>query len=500
MPDDLRKDAPQADDDAPSPGKKNVGRRALSGAKWMTGSQIVKQVVNLGVKLLLARLLAPRDFGVVALASTFVTFAETFVSGGFLEAMVQKAELDDRTRSTAFWLHLLLGSSAMAVLLVLAPWLAELFDTPQLTPILRALAAMLFLSGLSPTYQAALTRDLRFRALGLRLMFGTVIGGAAGLAAALAGWGAWALVVMLLTKIAVQTVALFLADPWRPRSEFDGGDARGLWDFARFQLGTKLLNFGQRNLDNLLIGGVLGVASLGIYTLAYQAVLAPLQYITRPVLSVVFAALCNLPTEAARERAYIRTLEVLIGVTWPLSLIGAVALPPVLPLILGDKWVDVVPVFAILAIAPLFQSPKAVVHALAQANGVPRYVLQIQTISAVLVISGFAFGLPFGVVGVAWGYTLASLLLFPLTLAFLPKVGASRGPTARLLVRASVLAAGVCGAGFAVKSALAGAGTLLVAVASGATMAIAWGALSFLALPELWKVARMLVRRRRGRK
>ena len=269
---------------APSPPSSLVGT-ASRGVLWTAGAQFIAQGIHVAVRLVLARLLVPDDFGLVAMAMVFLSLTPLVADLGVGQALAQRQDLAEGHRSTAFWLTSALGGGLFFLFAAAAPLFGAFYGEPAVVPIIRVLAVSFLLAAPESVYSALLIREMRFGLLGARRIAATLSGGAAGIAAAVGGLGVWALVIHSLVTAAAGSALLAWRSPWRPRWEFSRKAARELWGFGRWVTGSRLLNHLNRNADNLLIGRFLGAAALGLYSFSYQAVLLPLLVVARPVRS-----------------------------------------------------------------------------------------------------------------------------------------------------------------------------------------------------------------------
>jgi len=389
--------------------------RATRGVLWLSGVRVLDHVLGLAVKIVLARLLAPGDFGLVAMALVVTSFLRLFVDLGLTAALVQRRDrIGDVERSTAFWLIAAVALLATVVLWPAAPLVAAFFAVPALSPVLRAMSVVLILAVPETAYGSLLQRDLQFRLLALRSIAATVVAGGISLALATRGAGVWALVAYTMIGAGMRSTLLMLAGGWYPRLLFSPAVVGELWRFGRFQMGAQFLNYVSRHFDNLLVGRFLGSAALGYYALAYQGVALPFLHLSQPVATVLFPAFCRIGDDRARlNRAYLAALQMLIAATWPLGVLAALLAPHVIPAVLGSKWAPVAPLFAILSLAAVFQSTTGVSSQLLKSVGAVRAVFRLQGLATALLSIGIGVGLAWGIRGVALGVLAASALFLP---------------------------------------------------------------------------------------
>lgn len=384
----------------------------LRGVGWSVGASAAGQGLHLVLRLVLARLLAPHDFGLVAMAMAVVSFTWWAQDLSLGQALIQRRTLTDTEKSTAFWANVGAGCLVFAALAALASPLADFFRAEGLAPVLRAIGFSVVLASPEATLGALLKREFRFRAVALRQTGGVALGGITGIALALAGFGAWALVGDALVRAAAGSLLLLAQSPWRPSLAFSGAALGSLWSFSRGLVGARLLSALNRNVDTVLVGRLLGAAALGVYNLGYQFVLLPLTYLSRAVNEALFASLSRLQDDRPRfAAAYQHAVRLVALATFPLMTLLALAAPVLVPAVLGDRWEDAVPLLPFMCLAGAVQSLHSLIpgalQALARTDLVLRWVLATAAATTVAV----ACGVPWGVRGVAIAYAAATLAL-----------------------------------------------------------------------------------------
>ncbi|MEZ4322089.1 MAG: lipopolysaccharide biosynthesis protein [Myxococcota bacterium] len=469
---------------------------------WLSGSQAVGQVITIGAKLLLARLMTTADFGTVAVAVAFTSFAQLFVELGFGDAVLQRkaAEFGERERSTAFWANMMIGLLLCPISIAAAPWLAILFDAPEVGPVLQLLSISFVLLAPQALLRALFTRKMNYRVVGLASVTGAVLGGVVGVVLALMGWGVWALVALNLVRSTSVTLAMFVAARWVPRQFIHLPTLRSLWSFGMYMTGVRVLNNVTRNGDTMLVALLLGQSAAGIYSVAYQGVILPVTYISRPIGSVVYSALCRMEDDSVRRAvAFSKTLEVLIVLGFPMGFLGMMTADVVLPVLLGPQWTEAAPVFAVLAVSGGVQTMLQTSTSILQAANRPGISLAIQIVKLVLVMGGVLAGIPFGPFGVGVGYTIAWLILVPVHLA--PVVVWGKVPREGIV---RPIAQGCLNLVFTVGAfgliSLVPAGPDAARVLLGAAIATAvWLVASYLSMPSFRDLT-LLLRKRVGRR
>ncbi len=417
------------------------------GTAWMVGSQVARQLVHLVFRVVLARILAPEDFGLLAMAMLPVSLTLALGALGIGSALVQRNRVSQSCLNTAFWSSVAIGLVFGGLFWVAAPLLAAFFGEESVGGLVRLMALVALFDCVGTVFVARLQRDLTFRALGVAAVLAVGGGGLAAVAAARAGGGAQALALGAVVAAAISLAVAVFASGWRPGLGWSKAELLELWDFGKFLTGAGFLRFVTSNIDSILIGKFVGSAPLGLYSLSYQAVVLPLQYVSRPAGRVLFSVMSTISEQRRRlQEGYLRSVGVLIAFIWPGIAWVAVAAPAIVPLLLGEQWRGAVPVLQVLCGVALFQSTLHVGGSVLLAMGRSDRLFRLQIGRAALTVVAVAAGLPWGVLGVAASLVATSALYLPVQIETVVRTAAiSRGPLTRLYLGA-LLAIALTGA------------------------------------------------------
>jgi O-antigen/teichoic acid export membrane protein len=388
--------------------------RVVRGVAWKALSQIVLQLSKIVVAVVLARLLAPHDYGIAGMVLVFSSLVFIFSDVALGSALVQRRSLDERDASTVFWTSTGLGLFFTLAGVALSWPLADFYGEPAVQPLFAALSLSFLVTALGSTQRAVLTRDMDFRRLELRMIAATIVGAIIGIGAAANGAGAWAIIGQQLAIAVVSTVALWASSPWRPRFVFSFASLKNLGGFSANVFGTRLLFYASRNADNLLVGRFLGSSALGAYALAYNLMLMPIERITGPIQEVLFPAFSRLQDDPGRlAAAWLRVNRAVAALSMPMLLGLMIAAPEFVTVVLGEKWSAAIPVLQILAWAGLLQSLQRLNSSVLQARDRTGVLLAFAFVAAGANVAAFAVGLQWGIVGVAAAYAVTNTLLQP---------------------------------------------------------------------------------------
>ena len=392
-----------------------IGSRILSGLAWKAGSQITLQISRMVVALILARLLAPEDWGLAAMVMVFSGFVVVFTDNALGTALIQRRELYRGDRSTVFWMSTGIGVLLALTGIALSGPLAGFYGEPSVRPLFIAVSIGFLVSALGTTQMALLVRDMQFRRLELRQIAATLVGAVAGITIAVEGFGAWAIVGQQLAEAVTSTVLLWYVTPWRPSATFSVASLRRLGGFAGNVFGENLLYQTGRNLGNLLIGRVLGAASLGTFALATNVILVPFYRIAAPLQQVFFPAFSLMSDDRERMAdVWIRATRLVGCISIP-SLVGLVIVAPdFVQVVLGSRWSEATPVIQILAWVGLIQSLQTLSGEVLLALDRSGTLLRFTMLWFAGTVAALVLGLQWGIVGVAACYLGVTLLIEPL--------------------------------------------------------------------------------------
>src|SRR5574341_866507 len=228
-------------------------QKAAKGVVWSAAQSWGIRLITFLVTLVLARILLPEAFGLVAYATVFIAFAQIFVDQGFSDAIVQCPQIEREHLDTAFWINMLTGALIALVGVISSGAIAKLFREPQLAPIVSWLSLSFIFSGLSSVQQALLRRQLAFKSLALRSLLATIAGGVVAIGMALLGYGIWSLVAKILVSNLVSAIALWQVSDWRPGFRFSKRHFKDLFSFGINIVGGNFVDFFSLHSDDFLI-------------------------------------------------------------------------------------------------------------------------------------------------------------------------------------------------------------------------------------------------------
>jgi len=383
----------------------SLTHRAVSGMVWTVWGSGATAALKVVVLVLLTRLLSPADFGVVGAALIVIGFSLNFSQLGLGPALVQRPALEPRHISTAFFATSGIGLLVAVIIWVLAPHIAGFFRMDQLVPVVRALALVFPIAGVSTVAENLIQRALGFRLLANADVLGYGVGyGLVGVVLALLGWGIWALVAGQLTQALLRAAILIRATPplLRPRPTWVS-----FQELMVYGAGQSAARFGRllaNQADNLVVGRWLGATALGLYSRAYQLMAVPTALLGDVLDRVLFPTMARVQHDPRRlASAYLQGIALVGLVTLPAGVVAAVLASDLVAVVFGSRWEALVPPFQVLALGMMFRTSSRMSDALSRATGRVYRRAWRQWLYAGLVLLGAGVGQYWGVTGVAVG-------------------------------------------------------------------------------------------------
>jgi O-antigen/teichoic acid export membrane protein len=393
----------------------SIKQKAIQGVIWSAIQNWGSQAGSLVVFFVLARLLSPDTFGLVALANVFVVFMQIFLHQGFAQALIQRQQLDPEHLDTAFWTNVGIGCLLAIVGLTGAEHIAGWFNQPQLTPILRVLSLVFIVNSLNDVQQAVLERQFAFKSVAIRSLLAVVISGGVGIGMAIAGFGVWSLVGQQLIYETVAVAVLWGASDWRPGWRFSLAHFQDLFSFGVNILGSNFLNYINTRADDFLIGYFLGPTALGYYAIAYRVLTVMTQLLVSTIAQVALPTFSRLQEDLEKfRRAFYTATQLTSFVAFPTFLGMAVMARELVLVLFGEQWLPSVPVMQVLALAGILRSVTFAKGSVFMALGKPGWQFRLSLLNAVLNITGFLIAVRWGILAVAASYVIRAYSVFPL--------------------------------------------------------------------------------------
>jgi len=419
--------------------------KTIRGVGWSTVQSWSVQLISFLVYPILARLLGPEAYGLIALAGVFITLLDIFLDVSFGAAIEQRKDLAPQHINAVFWAFLALGLVLTTISMFVAPTVAVFLREPDaLPPIIRWFSLGFLLQMVCGVQASLLRRELRIKALTTQALVSVSAGAVVGIAMALIGFGVWALVFRVLVSRVVAVIMLWRLSSWRPQWEFSRRHFNDVAGFGLAVMGNRMLNYLNQHLDQFLVGRYLGTLALGLYDSAHRLMSLATNLLIGSYSQVAMPAFAKLQDDRPRFRAaFNKACRFITLVAFP-AFVGLYALAEELIVtIIGEQWQDSAPVLRLLSLAGIIQAIQYVNGAAMMAVGRANLRLALLAIHSTGNVIGFLLAYRHGIVAVAAAYTIRAYALAPLDTWLNCRLGAVDFRGLLRAVRAQAVAAGL---------------------------------------------------------
>jgi PST family polysaccharide transporter len=385
---------------------KDLKNRTVRGGLANVCKQAISFALKFGSTAVLARMLSPKEFGLVAMVTVFTGVYNLFTTVGLSSAAVQRATITEEQISTLFWINMLAGIVLATITVLTAPVLVIFYNEPRLLWVTVTLAAGFLFNASGVQHTAILQREMRFVALSVIDIVSTTISITVGITLAFFGLSYWALVAMTVTYPAASTVGKWYTTAWLPGMPCRGAGIRSLLMFGGTITLNNLIVYCAYNLEKVLLGRLWGADALGLYGRAYYLINIPTESLNTTIGVVAFSALSRVQDDIQLLRKYfLKGYSVVISMTVPITICFALFADDFIQVVLGPKWTNAVPIFRLLTPTVLIFGLINPLGWLLTSSGYQKRSLLISLVLAPLVIASYVLGLPYGPTGVAFSYS-----------------------------------------------------------------------------------------------
>lgn len=379
---------------------------------WTAISQVSRQVLQVAVGVILARILTPEDFGLVGLTVVFTGFANLFADLGLGAALIQRKDVTDPDFSFVFWLNLLTGITLTIATILCAPLVAGFYHEPRLIGITRLLALCPAIGSLGLVPGSLMQKQFRFKALAITDLGSVIVSSVITCWAAAIGLGVTSLVLQAISIQASSVIFRWIAARWYPKFSFNFKSGRRLIPFGSGMLGSFLVNYWVRNGDNLLVGRFCGAAPLGLYSRSYALMVLPVNQVNTVLSPVLFPALSLVQNSKSElRRIFLFANQAIAVIAFPLMFGLAVVADDFVHVLWGDRWRATAAIISVLAIAGAANAVGTTSGWIYMATGRTDRMLWWTMATSPVYLLGFALGLRWGAFGVAVGYAAVYYLV-----------------------------------------------------------------------------------------
>ena len=389
----------------------SVKHQAVKGVMWSAVERFSVQGIQFVLTIIIARLVLPSEYGLIAMLSIFLAIAQTFVDSGFSNALIQKKDRTEVDFSTVFYFNIFIALVVYGILFVSAPFIALFYKEPALTTVTRWVGLSLILNGFSAVQRAKLTVRVDFRTQAKASLVAVIISGLIGVLLAYQGYGVWALVFQTLSSSFLNTLLLWTFAKWLPLWCFSWVSFKSLFSFGSKLLLSGLLHTIYINLYSLVIGRRYSAMDVGFYNRSYQLAGFPSINIVGIITRAIYPLQCEMQDDDERLNAsFIQYLRMSCYIIFPLMTVLGVLAEPLVRLLLTDKWLPSAELLSILCFAYMWYPVMVINNQILNVKGRSDYFLRAEIIKKVVAIGILCATLPFGVRVLCWGIVLYNFL------------------------------------------------------------------------------------------
>ena len=381
------------------------------GLVWSAIERFGTQGVQFVFAVVLARLLSPEAYGIIAMPMVFLALAQIFIDSGFSSALVRKPDLTESDLSTAFYFNIVVGVVCYLILYVLSPFIADFYETPILSDLLKVTSLTVLFNPLCIVQQTILTKKIDFKTQAKVSLLTTILAGIVGIIMAFKGYGVWALVVQQVGSSFARVIALWYLSSWRPKAQWSSESFHYLWNYGCKLLASGVLDTIYNNIYPIVIGKYYSAGSLGVYTRAQHFADLPSMNVTGVLQRVTFPVLSSIQNEEDRlARSYRQLLRLSAFVVFPLMAMLAGIAEPMIRILLGEQWIETVLLLQIICFAKILYPIHAINLNLLQVKGRSDLFLRLEIIKKIIGVSIMVYTIPRGLVMMASGLVVSSFL------------------------------------------------------------------------------------------
>ena len=389
----------------------SLKQKTVKGVFWSSVERFSVQGIQFLVMIIMARLLTPKDYGLVGMVAIFIAVAQSLVDSGFSQALIRKQNRTETDNSTVFYFNIVVGVLLYFILFAIAPWVADFYDSPELTALMRVVCLSVVFNSLVVVQRALLTVNIDFKTQAKASLTAAVVSGIVGIGMAYSGFSYWSIVTQQLVNLGLNTLLLWLFARWRPQWTYSWNSFRELFTFGSKLMASGLLDVVYRNMYLLVIGKVFTASSLGYYTRANQFAEFPSSNLTSIMQRVTYPVLCQIQDDDERlALIYRRFLRVSAFLIFPLLVgLSAVAEPFIL-LLLKDQWLFASTLLQIICFGMMWYPIHSINLNLLQVKGRSDLFLKLEIIKKIIAVIILCITVPMGLVAMCVGQIFSSII------------------------------------------------------------------------------------------
>lgn len=391
--------------------QESLKNKTKKGLAWSMIERFATQGVQFLFGIILARLLSPDDYGVIAMPLVFLAIAQCIIDSGFSTALIRKPELTEDDLSTAFYFNIGIGILCYAVLFFSSPLIADFYHTPILSSLLKVTALAVLFNPLCAVQQAILTRKIDFKTQAIVSLSGAILSGIVGLSMAYNGFGVWSLVFQQVGGYLIRTILLWILGKWKPKRKWSWESFHYLWGFGSKMLGSGLLDTIYNNIYPIVIGKYFSAQDLGNYTRAQQFSSLPSSNVTGVLQRVTFPVLSSIQNEDERlAKNYRKILKLSAFLVFPMMLMLSAIANPLVRILLTDKWIGCVILLQIVCFQMMWYPIHAINLNLLTVKGRSDLFFRLEVLKKIIGVCIMCITIPNGIIWMVSGGIVSSMI------------------------------------------------------------------------------------------
>lgn len=393
----------------------SLKKQAISGVKWTTISSIFNSIIQIVQLAILARILNPTDFGLMAIVMVVIGFSQIFIDMGVSNAIIYKQEVTSKQLSSLYWLNIIIGFLFFFLIVFSAPIISNFYNNKKLTPLIRLVAITFLIKPFGQQFMVLLQKNLRFNAIAKTDMITKFISFIVVVTLAYKNFGVYSLAIGSVVTTILSTIGyIFYGEKiHRPKFYLKISGLNEYISFGLFQMGERVIQYFANQFDTILIGKLLGIEVLGVYNVAKNLVSKPAAIINPVVTKVTFPLMSTINNDVSKLKAiYLKTINYLSFVNFPVYLLITVLAKPIVLIMFGPKWLEVVPLIQILALVYILRSIGNPAGSLLLSRGKANIAFYWNLATFFLYPISIIIGSNWGISGVALSTLILQILLF----------------------------------------------------------------------------------------
>lgn len=398
--------------------------KTITGISWSIIDNVSKLLLTLVITSVLARLLKPQDFGLIAMIFVFTGFLKILRDFGLGAAIIHKSNPSSKELDSLFWVSIFIGVFVTLILIIFSSQIASFYNIPQLNKLIQAISIAMFLGSVSIVPEALIKKDLNFKSLFIRNIGNLIISGGVTILMAFTGYGVWSLIAKEIIFNFLLIIFNFSLVKWRPSFSFSFNSIKTYLNFSLPLFGENSLNYLVRNIDNLLIGKLLGEFVLGYYSKAYSLMLLPVRQISGSIANVMFPSFSIIKNDKPKVWvSYMNVVKIVLFVNFPLMISLYFFAHEIVLILFGSQWLDVIPIIKALCFLGSIQSIGTLAGSIYNSQGKTNLQFKVGLLSKAFMTTGLVYGLLYGgIFSMIKYYTITSSIAFFLELYFVTKI------------------------------------------------------------------------------